>query len=137
VKDVIARGRVVEPELFAARSHVEPVGLKSVKRAPVRAEDFRVPGTGAATDVIGVVPGRIITEHLQFDMLVRDDEKHADPAQDVVKVAVVARHGKNRNIGRGFVKGFGLQRGALASSIGHDSHNICVVGADDGDMRRR
>jgi adenine deaminase len=49
-------------------------------------------------------------------------------------VAVVARHGANRNIGRGFVRGFGLKRGAIASSVGHDSHNICVVGADDGDM---
>ena len=54
--------------------------------------------------------------------------------RDVVKVAVVARHGINRNIGRGFVKGFGLKRGAIASSVGHDSHNICVVGASDSDM---
>ena len=61
-------------------------------------------------------------------------ERRIDLAQDVVKVAVVARHGRNRNIGRGFVKGFGLKRGAIASSVGHDSHNICVVGADDGDM---
>ncbi len=44
------------------------------------------------------------------------------------------RHGRNGNIGRGFVKGFGMRRGAIASSIGHDSHNICVVGADDADM---
>jgi adenine deaminase len=47
---------------------------------------------------------------------------------------VVARHGRNRNIGRAFVTGFGLKRGAIASSVGHDSHNICVVGADDADM---
>ena len=55
-------------------------------------------------------------------------------SQDVVKVAVIARHGKNDNIGLGFVKGFGLKRGAIASSVGHDSHNICVVGVDDADM---
>jgi adenine deaminase len=55
-------------------------------------------------------------------------------ADDVVKVAVVARHGQNHNIGLGFVKGFGLKRGAIASSVGHDSHNICVVGADEADM---
>ncbi len=52
----------------------------------------------------------------------------------MIKVAVVARHGINRNIGLGFVNGFGLKRGAIASSVGHDSHNICVVGADDADM---
>jgi adenine deaminase len=47
---------------------------------------------------------------------------------------VVARHGHNGNIGRGFVRGFGLARGAIASSVGHDSHNVCVVGMDDTDM---
>ena len=55
----------------------------------------------------------------------------------MVKVAVVARHGLNGNIGRGFVKGFGLKRGAIASSVGHDSHNICVVGVDDCRHGRR
>ena len=57
-----------------------------------------------------------------------------DLDQDAVKVAVVARHGVNRNIGVGFVHGFGMKRGAIASSIGHDSHNICVVGANEADM---
>ncbi len=53
-----------------------------------------------------------------------------------MKVAVVERHGINGNIGRGFVKGFGLKRGAIASSVGHDSHNITVIGADEADMAR-
>src|SRR3546814_13185593 len=48
--------------------------------------------------------------------------------------SVVERHGKNGNIGVGFGHGFGLRRGAIASTVGHDSHNICVVGADDADM---
>ena len=61
-------------------------------------------------------------------------ERRADPANDIAKVAVVERHGKNGNIGRAFVTGFGLKRGAIASSVGHDSHNICVVGVDDADM---
>ena len=52
----------------------------------------------------------------------------------MLKIAVLARHGKNRNIGRGFVKGFGLKNGALASSVGHDSHNVCVAGTDDAQM---
>ena len=57
-----------------------------------------------------------------------------DLEADVIKVAVIERHGVNGNIGRGFVKGFGLKRGAIASSVGHDSHNIIVVGAGDADM---
>jgi adenine deaminase len=54
----------------------------------------------------------------------------------VHKLCVLERHGRNGNVGRGFVRGFGALRGALASSIGHDSHNLIVVGDDDGDMAR-
>jgi adenine deaminase len=64
----------------------------------------------------------------------RDGCRHADPAQGVLKLAVLERHGVNGNIGRGFVKGFGPLRGALAATIGHDSHNLIVVGDDDSDM---
>jgi adenine deaminase len=84
--------------------------------------------------VIGVIPGKIITARLAVALPKEDGELRADAAQDVAKVAVIARHGKNDNIGRGFVRGFGMARGAIASSVGHDSHNICVVGSDDADM---
>jgi adenine deaminase len=84
--------------------------------------------------VMGVLPGKIITEHLRLALPFADGHRGIDLDQDVVRVAVVARHGINRNIGRGFVKGFGMREGAIASSIGHDSHNICVVGASDADM---
>ncbi len=134
VSDVIAGGRLVNDTLFAARGTVAAIGLGSVKLDPVSAADFRVPGSDGPAPVIGVIPGKIITEHLSLALPVRDGARQPDLAQDAVKVAVVARHGVNRNIGRGFVKGFGLQQGAIASSVGHDSHNICVVGADDADM---
>ena len=133
VSAVIAGGRPVDEALFAARPAVEPIGLDSMKAPVVSADDFRVPG-GPAASVIGVIPGQIITEHLKLHLPVRGGERQVDRGQDVAKVAVVARHGVNRNIGRGFVKGFGLARGAIASSVGHDSHNICVVGVDDADM---
>jgi adenine deaminase len=61
-------------------------------------------------------------------------ERRIDLDQDAIKVAVVARHGVNGNIATAFVHGFGMKRGAIASSVGHDSHNICVVGVDDADM---
>ncbi len=133
VSAVIAGGHVVDDALFAARGSVAPIGLDSMKAAAVTAEDFRIQG-GGTTSVIGVIPGKIITEHLRLDLPVRAGERQVDLDQDAVKVAVVARHGVNRNIGLGFVKGFGLKRGAIASSVGHDSHNICVVGADGADM---
>ncbi len=133
VSAVIAGGHVVDGALFAARGSVAPIGLDSMKAAAVTAEDFRVQG-GGTTSVIGVIPGKIITEHLRLDLPVRAGERQVDLDRDAVKVAVVARHGVNRNIGIGFVKGFGLKRGAIASSVGHDSHNICVVGVDGADM---
>src|SRR6202040_1048428 len=88
----------------------------------------------ATTLVIGVTPRKIITQRLSLALPLRQGARVVDLAHDAVKVEVVARHGANRNIGVGFVKGFGLERGALASSVGHDSHNICVVGANDEDM---
>jgi adenine deaminase len=134
VSDVVAGGRLVEGALFAERGSVAPTGLHSVRAARVAAEDFVVPGQPGETSVIGVIPGKIITAHLRLALPVRGGERLADADLDVAKVAVVARHGVNRNIGRGFVKGFGLKRGAIAASVGHDSHNICVVGANDADM---
>jgi adenine deaminase len=134
VAQVISAGRVVDDALFATRPQVEPVGLDSMRMRPVTAADFRVPATAPQARVIGVVPGRIITEDLTRTLPFADGALGPDLEQDVVKVAVIERHGKNGNIGRGFVNGFGLRRGAIASSVGHDSHNVTVVGADDHDM---
>ncbi len=134
VTDVIVAGRPVEDALFADRPPLEPVGLESVKRAPVQSDDFRIVGGGNPAPVIGVSAGRIITERLAFDMSTQSGEVSADLKRDVIKCAVVARYGKNENIGRGLVHGFGLKRGAIASSVGHDSHNITAVGVDDTDI---
>ncbi|MBS7542187.1 adenine deaminase [Ancylobacter oerskovii] len=134
VRQVIAAGRPVTPALFATRGSVPAVGLDSVKAARTEAGTFRIPSNRTATRVIGVVPGRIITEDLSMELPIAGGAKQVDLVQDAVKVAVVERHGRSGNIGRGFVHGFGMQRGAIASSVGHDSHNICVVGVDDADM---
>jgi adenine deaminase len=130
---VIAGGRLAGDDLFAAREPVAPIGLGSVRAERVAPRGFSRRRRTGPVSVIGVIPGKIITEHLRLDLPARGGERLIDLSQDVVKVAVVARHG-TRSIGRGFVRGFGLQRGAIASSVGHDSHNICVVGSDDGDM---
>ena len=58
----------------------------------------------------------------------------ADVERDILKVAVLGRHSDHGSVGHGFVKGFGITRGAIASSIGHDSHNVCVIGCNDADM---
>ena len=132
---VIAAGRLADAQAFADRPHLAPVGLESVHLRRIHARDFDVPaGSGNSHPVIGVTPGRIITQHLTRTLPQRDGCVHADPANDIAKVAVVERHGRTGEIGRGFVAGFGLERGAIASSVGHDSHNVCVVGSDDVSM---
>jgi adenine deaminase len=134
VARVIAAGRPVDDALFAARPKVAPVGYRSVKARTVQASDFRIAGSGKSVPVIGVLPGKIITEHLVMDLPLQDGAMACDFDQDAVKVVVVERHGINGNIGRGFVHGFGLKHGAIGSTVGHDSHNICVVGASDEDI---
>jgi adenine deaminase len=134
VTKVFTAGRPVDEALFASRERIAPIGRASVKAARVAAADFIAKGAGPSTQAIGVVPGRIITERVSVTLPYARGERKIDLDQDAVKVAVVARHGVNRNIAVAFVKGFGMKRGAIASSVGHDCHNICVVGADEADM---
>ncbi len=131
---VFAAGRQVTDALFAGRRSVEPVGLESVKAREVHAADFGIPASEGETSVIGVLPGKIITEHRRYRLPVDGNQTTADFERDILKVAVIERHGKNGNHANGFVQGFGLKRGAIASTVGHDSHNICVVGANEDDM---
>jgi adenine deaminase len=107
---------------------VAPVGLDSVKARPVNAAHFGVPVADGETPVIGVMPGKIITEHRRYRLPVKGNQTCVDLGNDIIKVAVIERHGKNGNHANGFVQGFGLKKGAIASTVGHDSHNICVVG---------
>ncbi|MFN8498294.1 MAG: adenine deaminase [Anaerolineae bacterium] len=100
----------------------------------VRVEDFQIPALGAAARVIGLIPDQIVTRHLVMPVKTEDGLAVADVARDMLKLAVVERHHASGNVGLGFVQGFGLTRGALASSVAHDSHNIVVVGTNDADM---
>ncbi|AHG46370.1 adenine deaminase [Rhizobium leguminosarum bv. trifolii CB782] len=131
---VFSAGRRVTDALFSKRRPVAPIGLDSVKARTVNAAHFGVPAREGETSVIGVMPGKIITEHRRYRLPVRGNETSVDLANDIIKVAVIERHGKNGNHANGFVQGFGLKKGAIASTVGHDSHNICVVGVDEDDM---
>ncbi|HIC65503.1 MAG TPA: adenine deaminase, partial [Paracoccus sp.] len=113
---------------------VPPVGRNSVKAPKVEARDFRSSGNRAETDVIGIIEGKIITRHLHDEIAPKDGDKRPDPARDLIRIAVIERHGRNGNIATGFVRGFGMARGAIASTVCHDHHNIAVVGADYADM---
>lgn len=131
---VFSGGRRVTDALFATRKPVEPVGLDSVKAGHVSASDFGIPVADGDTSVIGVLPGKIITEHRRYRLPAIGNQTGVDLGRDIIKVAVIERHGVNGNHANGFVQGFGLKKGAIASTVGHDSHNICVVGVNDEDM---
>ncbi len=131
---VLAGGIAADDAAFAARPATPAVARQSVKAPKMQAADFRTSGNRTETPVIGILPGKIITEHLTHQIAPRDGDKRPDIARDLIKIAVIERHGVNGNRATGFVKGFGLQRGAIASTVCHDHHNIAVVGADYADM---
>lgn len=96
--------------------------------------DFRVPAAGRHLRVVRAFPDGIVTGSEVAPATVRDGQAVADPARDLLKMAVIERHGRRGTVGLGFVAGVGLSRGALASTVAHDHHNLVVVGADDGSM---
>lgn len=86
------------------------------------------------TRVIGLVPDQIVTEHLAEAVPVQGGEAVSDIERDILKLAVIERHRGTGNVGLGFVRGLGLELGALAGSVGHDAHNLIVAGCDDASM---
>jgi len=96
--------------------------------------EFSIKAKDGKAKVIGVVPGELITKKLMLSMKTKDGFAISDPRRDILKIAVIERHTASGRVGLGFVRGFGLRSGALASSVAHDSHNIIVVGTDDSDM---
>lgn len=96
--------------------------------------DLAIPAAGRRVRVIGAIENQLVTEHLVLDASIREGQAMADVSRDLLKMAVIERHGVNGNVGKGFIQNIGLQAGALASSVAHDHHNLVVVGADDASM---
>jgi len=107
---------------------------RSMNAAPVSAASFRVTGGGRMINVIRVIPGQLLTGAELIEPSVRGSELVADPERDLVKIAVVERHHATGRVGLGFVTDVGLKRGAFASTVAHDAHNIVVLGVDDAAM---
>ena len=97
---------------------------------------FRIRKEGQTARVIEVIPGQIVTRSRREAVAFRGDWVVADPRADILKIAVVERHRGSGRIGLGLVRGFGLKKGALASSVAHDSHNVIAVGVSDEDLCR-
>ena len=100
----------------------------------IQEADLRMPGRAGLVEVVGIEPGQITTKHLREEAPIREGEIVADPARDLLKLVVIERHHASGRVGLGLVKGFGLRRGALASSVAHDAHNLVIAGVSDGDI---
>jgi adenine deaminase len=130
------RGRLVAEGGRSAevpRAEAPPWMRDSVRVPRLDAGAFRIPA-GGRVRVIGVAPGEIVTRALVDEPAIRDGEAVAEPKRDLTKVAVIERHTGSGRLGLGFVRGFGLRHGALASTHAHDAHNLVVIGVDDADM---
>lgn len=95
---------------------------------------IEVRATGKKMSIIGVVPDQIITTHLEQAPKVEGGMAVPDVDRDLLKICVFERHRGTGNVGVGFIKGFGLREGALASTVAHDSHNLMVVGTSDEEI---
>jgi len=136
VLKVIKRGEVVaEKGCLVTLLKAPDVHLRSsINIAWLVIKDLSVKTEGDKIRVIEVIPDQIVTKKRIEKAAVRNGIVIADPSRDLLKIAVLERHLASGNIGLGFVKGFGLKRGAIASSVAHDSHNLVVVGTNDQDM---
>jgi adenine deaminase len=133
---VLADGRrVPDGDLPALAPPAEFRETVKLRRA-LSADDLRIEADGdtARVRAIGMVPGELATESRILDAPVRDGAVPAAPEVDLAKAASVERHGGSGSIGLGFVQGLGLQRGAVATTVAHDNHNLFVVGTNDEDM---
>ncbi len=134
---VFAGGRLV------ARDGALAVDIPAPQVAPLPrsmniawdAVDFAIPAGGRRVRVIGSLENQLLTEHRIEDAKIGDGAAVADPARDLLKMAVIERHHASGNMGKGFIHGIGLKRGAIAGTVAHDHHNLVVVGADDASMR--
>ncbi|WP_306132852.1 adenine deaminase [Roseivivax marinus] len=134
IAHVICGGQLVEGALFEGRSELPPVGRGSVTLPQIDAATFRHATNAETAHVIGIREGQILTDHLVEDVAITDGDQRPDPARDLVRIAVIERHGRNGNVATGFVRGFGMTDGAIAATVCHDHHNLVAVGIDYDDL---
>jgi adenine deaminase len=137
VAKTLYRGRVVA-ENGATLETVTGTGppqelLHTVNVAPVLRSSMRI-AESEATKGVQIVPGQIVTKLIHIDPKTDGGFAVSDPGQDLLKTISVERHFATGRVGVGFTRGFGLKRGAIASTIAHDAHNIIAVGVSDEDI---
>ncbi len=135
--EVFYRGRLVARggrPLFETSFRPEEWVLHTVNLPDLQPEDLQLEFSGERFPVVEVIPDQIVTRLVELEPPRRNGRIAADPDRDLAKLVVVERHRRTGRLGIGLVKGLGLKRGAMASTIGHDAHNLIVAGVTDGDI---
>jgi adenine deaminase len=137
IEQVYCRGiRVAENgEMRPDIDKPTPITTKSSMNLNIDKIDLSIPADGKRIRVIEIVPDQIITKQGIAEISLADGLAVSDPSRDLLKIAVIERHQNSGKIGKAFVQGLGIKKGAIASSVAHDSHNIIVVGTSDADMQ--
>jgi len=133
VKEVFKKGKkaVTGGELTKEHKSVTVPLRSSINVRWLAPSQFKLPAKGKKVNAIELVPRQLITKKRIAAVKIESGFAVSDVKSDTLKIVVVERHKSTGNIAQGFVRGFGLKKGALASSVGHDSHNIICVGCDD------
>ena len=137
VAQVYAAGRLVAADgrFLPSAADIPYVPIQPSVHLDLSALNFTIPAGEGPARVIGIIPEQVVTDDLRLEPTVKDGAVLSDPARDLLKMAVVERHHCTGNVGLGLVTGAGLKRGAIASSVAHDSHNIVTIGVNDDEMQ--
>lgn len=132
---VLKSGQIIKSEKDIAKLEVQAPKENSVRCDIPSLDKFEIRGPEGLFRVIEVIQNQIITKEKRVLLKSIAGVIQSDIKRDILKIAVLERHGKGRPLSIGFVNGMGLRRGAIGSTVGHDSHNAVVVGANDRDMQ--
>jgi adenine deaminase len=116
------------------RIRKNPKAKGSVRIKPLKKDTFLLRSDQPLVKVIQLIPDQIVTKKSVKKILLKDGVAYPNIKEDILKIVVVERHKATGNIGIGFVQGFGLKKGAIGSSVAHDSHNLVIVGTNDQDI---
>lgn len=134
---VIKDGKVVaeKGELLKSFAKFEKPSVRSsINVRWIEKKDFRIKGTSKFVNTIEVIPHQLVTKSSVCEAKFENGLLNSNTETDTLKILVMERHRATGNIGKGFVKGFNLKKGAIASTVAHDSHNMIIVGTNDLDM---
>jgi adenine deaminase len=138
VRKVFKDGKLVAENgnmVFPPRRQGKSLKLKGAVRVkPLKRDSFLARSDQSLAKIIQLIPDQIVTKKVMKNVLLKDGVAHPNVKEDILKIAVIERHKATGNVGIGFVQGFGLKKGAIGSSVAHDSHNIVLVGTNDTDM---